>query len=189
LLLSTLRSAFKFYSQNINFSPLPHLTCPANLPVLDLIAGITDGQYKVWISLMMETERTSETLVDNYFTRQYIPEDNAELHTRRRENLKHHKYESHYQMLFILPLIPPTRAIYFPQTFFYIANNDSCTSKYGNTYTVMILIQVVAIQYYLRYIADIISILIHIAYNLIFPLPELIYEIGIVCIYIYMYVR
>jgi hypothetical protein len=25
---------------------------------------------------------------DNYFTRQYIPEDNSELHTRRRENLK-----------------------------------------------------------------------------------------------------
>jgi hypothetical protein len=31
-----------------------------------------------------------ETSVDNYFTRQYIPEDNSELHTRRRENLKSH---------------------------------------------------------------------------------------------------
>jgi hypothetical protein len=31
---------------------------------------------------------TFETSVDNYFTRQYIPEDNSELHTRRRENLK-----------------------------------------------------------------------------------------------------
>jgi hypothetical protein len=39
---------------------------------------------------MMETTRTSETSVDNYFTRQYIPEDNSELHTRRRENLKSH---------------------------------------------------------------------------------------------------
>jgi hypothetical protein len=39
-------------------------------------------------SLMMEAARTSETSVDNYFTRQYIPEDNSELHTRRRENLK-----------------------------------------------------------------------------------------------------
>jgi hypothetical protein len=28
--------------------------------------------------IMMETERTSETSVDNYFTRQYIPEDNSE---------------------------------------------------------------------------------------------------------------
>jgi hypothetical protein len=33
---------------------------------------------------------TSETSVDNYFTRQYIPEDNSEHHTRRRENLKSH---------------------------------------------------------------------------------------------------
>jgi hypothetical protein len=39
---------------------------------------------------MMEAARTSETSVDNYFTRQYIPEDKSELHTRRRENLKSH---------------------------------------------------------------------------------------------------
>jgi hypothetical protein len=43
-------------------------------------------------SLMMKAARTSETSVDNYFTRQYIPEDNSELHTRRRENLKSHKW-------------------------------------------------------------------------------------------------
>jgi hypothetical protein len=30
------------------------------------------------ISLMMEAVRTSETSVDNHFTRQYIPEDNSE---------------------------------------------------------------------------------------------------------------
>jgi hypothetical protein len=30
-------------------------------------------------SLMMEAARTSETSVDNYFTRQYIPEDNSEI--------------------------------------------------------------------------------------------------------------
>jgi hypothetical protein len=35
--------------------------------------------------------RTSERPVDNYFTRQYIPEDNSEHHTRRRENLKSHE--------------------------------------------------------------------------------------------------
>jgi hypothetical protein len=40
---------------------------------------------------MMETARTSETSVYNYFTRQYNPEDNSELHTRRRENSKSHK--------------------------------------------------------------------------------------------------
>jgi hypothetical protein len=39
----------------------------------------------------MEAVRTSETSVDNHFTRQYIPEDNSEHHTRRRENLKSHK--------------------------------------------------------------------------------------------------
>jgi hypothetical protein len=38
----------------------------------------------------MEAVRTSETSVDNYFTRQYIPEDKSELHTRRRENFKSH---------------------------------------------------------------------------------------------------
>jgi hypothetical protein len=41
-------------------------------------------------SLMMEAVRTSETSVDNNSTRQYIPEDNSEHHTRRRENLKSH---------------------------------------------------------------------------------------------------
>jgi hypothetical protein len=38
----------------------------------------------------MEAARTSETSVYNSFIRQYIPEDNSELHTRRRENLKSH---------------------------------------------------------------------------------------------------
>jgi hypothetical protein len=41
-------------------------------------------------SIMMETARTSETSVDNHFTRQYNPEDSSEHHTRRRENLKIH---------------------------------------------------------------------------------------------------
>jgi hypothetical protein len=41
-------------------------------------------------SRMMEAGPTSETSVDNYFTRQYIPEDNSERHTRRREHLKSH---------------------------------------------------------------------------------------------------
>jgi hypothetical protein len=30
------------------------------------------------IALMMEAANTSETSVDHYFTRQYIPEDNSE---------------------------------------------------------------------------------------------------------------
>jgi hypothetical protein len=34
--------------------------------------------FRVVSSLMMEAVRTSETSVDNNFTRQYIPEDNSE---------------------------------------------------------------------------------------------------------------
>jgi hypothetical protein len=45
---------------------------------------------------MMEAVRTSETTVDKYFTRQYIPEDKSELHTRRRENLKTRKDVDYY---------------------------------------------------------------------------------------------
>jgi hypothetical protein len=51
------------------------------------------------IALMMEAIRTSETSVDNYFTRQYIPEDKSELHTRRRENLKSHIFRNSYRIL------------------------------------------------------------------------------------------
>jgi hypothetical protein len=39
---------------------------------------------------MMAAVCTSETSVDNHFTRQYNPEDSSEHHTRRRENLKSH---------------------------------------------------------------------------------------------------
>jgi hypothetical protein len=43
---------------------------------------------------MKEAARTSETSVDNYFTRQYIPEDNSELQilnifAARRSNVIH----------------------------------------------------------------------------------------------------
>jgi hypothetical protein len=38
------------------------------------------------IALMMEAARTSETSVDNYFTRQYIQEDKAELKILRWRN-------------------------------------------------------------------------------------------------------
>jgi hypothetical protein len=40
----------------------------------------------------MLAARTSETSVDNYFTRQYIPEDKSELHIRFRENLKSYDF-------------------------------------------------------------------------------------------------
>jgi hypothetical protein len=46
------------------------------------------------IALMMEAARTSETSVENYFTRRYIPEDKSEhhqytLHTSRKTAHRH----------------------------------------------------------------------------------------------------
>jgi hypothetical protein len=58
---------------------------------------ITMFRSVFWDVLMMEAARTSETSVDNYFTRQYIPEDKCELHTRRRENMKSHILRSYLQ--------------------------------------------------------------------------------------------
>jgi hypothetical protein len=51
-------------------------------------------------ALMMEAARNSETSVDNYFTRQYNPEDKSELHTRRRENLKSHNMNDKWKIHF-----------------------------------------------------------------------------------------
>jgi hypothetical protein len=55
---------------------------------------------------MMEAVRTSETSVDNLFTRQYNPEDSSEHHTRRRENLKSHIV----RCVEILPCLPKNGA-------------------------------------------------------------------------------
>jgi hypothetical protein len=48
------------------------------------------------MSRIPETEavQQGEQHFDNHFTRQYIPEDNSEHHTRRRENLKSHNVKS-----------------------------------------------------------------------------------------------
>jgi hypothetical protein len=56
---------------------------------------VKQSRYTPWMdsSLMMEAVRTSETSVDNHLTWQYIPEDNSEHHTRRRENFKSHMYQ------------------------------------------------------------------------------------------------
>jgi hypothetical protein len=51
---------------------------------------------------MMEAVCTSETSVDNHFTRQYNPEDSSEHHTRRRENLKSHKVNVNETTLIVL---------------------------------------------------------------------------------------
>jgi hypothetical protein len=52
----------------------------------------------------MEAVRTSETSVDNHFTRQYNPEDSSEHHTRRRENLKSHSLMS-FELSYLLLLV------------------------------------------------------------------------------------
>jgi hypothetical protein len=86
-------------------------------------------------ALMMEAARNSETCVSKYFTRQYIPEDKFELHTRRRENVKSHidcsrllllsfKCFAHYSRvhdqniycayLVSLPLILALKPVHFP---------------------------------------------------------------------------
>jgi hypothetical protein len=54
---------------------------------------------------MMEAVRTSETSVDNHFTRKYIPEDNSEHHTRRRENLKSHDVKHVCLLKYSCPLL------------------------------------------------------------------------------------
>jgi hypothetical protein len=51
---------------------------------------IWNKMFRAVIIGMMEAVRTSETSVDNHFTRQYNPEDSSEHHTHRRENLKSH---------------------------------------------------------------------------------------------------
>jgi hypothetical protein len=58
--------------------------------VKQLSTDVSEVRAASIIALVMEATRTSETSVDNYFTRQYIREDKSELHTRRRENLKSH---------------------------------------------------------------------------------------------------
>jgi hypothetical protein len=43
-----------------------------------LCTDVSEARTASIISLMMKGARTSETSVDNYFTRQYIPEDKSE---------------------------------------------------------------------------------------------------------------
>jgi hypothetical protein len=67
------------------------------VPTIDKLGSESSGMYSrvlrslSIIALMMEAACTSEMSVDNYFTRQYIPEDKSKLHTCCRENLKAHK--------------------------------------------------------------------------------------------------
>jgi hypothetical protein len=77
--------------------------------------------------LIVEAVRASETSVDNHFTRQYIPEDNSEHHTHRRENLKSHMLLDDWHSCFIISrsciwlsthkLTVLTHMLWFPSVF------------------------------------------------------------------------
>jgi len=56
----------------------------------------------IFLSLMMEAARTSETSVDNYFTRQYIPEDNSE----------RQKVSSRSLQIYVLKIILTTKELW-----------------------------------------------------------------------------
>jgi hypothetical protein len=70
----------------------------------------------------MEAVRTSETSVDNHFTRQYIPEDNSEHHTRRRENLKSHIVFTLFAVKIIFARLP---------AYILSGNNERIYIKFG----------------------------------------------------------
>jgi hypothetical protein len=54
---------------------------------------------------MMEAARTSETSVDNYFTRQYIPEDNSEQLHQFTVHSNHAHFVSSYYSHTLKPII------------------------------------------------------------------------------------
>jgi hypothetical protein len=71
----------------IHESSIPYLAhCPKMKVGLSsfVILLIADG--------ILRRHMSTCRYADNYFTRQYIPEDNSEQHTRRCENLKSHMF-------------------------------------------------------------------------------------------------
>jgi hypothetical protein len=69
--------------KQMNYGTIKYQGHTSSISVISFVQGS---------SLMMEAVRTSETSIDNHFTRQYIPEGSSEHHTRRRENLKSHNH-------------------------------------------------------------------------------------------------
>jgi hypothetical protein len=78
----------------------------------------------------MEAVRTSETSVDNHFTRQYNPEDSSEHHTRRRENLKSHICD--FTCKYITILFP---FLYVNYYVFGILHTNTHTHTHTHTHT------------------------------------------------------
>jgi hypothetical protein len=86
---------------NCNFSPVDIAIPPwfsMRLGMNNRPVGCSELSYGMycrvkWLSTDVSELRTASIIIpdDNHFTRQYIPEDNSEHHTRRRENLKSHR--------------------------------------------------------------------------------------------------
>jgi hypothetical protein len=61
--------------------------------------------FFTWFRIVFWDILPCKVIVDYHFTRQYIPEDNSEHHTRRRENLKSHVFHIvSAQYIFLLAL-------------------------------------------------------------------------------------
>jgi hypothetical protein len=97
--MQTICTVFIFRAEHFSVPDLPSSLVKCSFHVRFQVLTAASMMFRIvfWdipevthSSLMMEAARTSETSVDNHFTRQYIPEDNSELHTSRRENLKSH---------------------------------------------------------------------------------------------------
>jgi hypothetical protein len=61
------------------FIYIPFLSLSSSTCFLAMQTLFITSNYNKTSSLMMKAAHTSETSVDNYFTRQYIPEYNSEL--------------------------------------------------------------------------------------------------------------
>jgi hypothetical protein len=60
--------------------------------------------------MIMEAARTSETSVDNYFKRQYIPEDKSELHLKLVHTFTNYFLKIHFNI--IRPSTPRTNQVF-----------------------------------------------------------------------------
>jgi hypothetical protein len=63
------------------------------------VSQVRAASIIIVIALMMEAARMSETSVDNYFTRQYTPEDKSELQQAYCSSPRYTNMESHGGMI------------------------------------------------------------------------------------------
>jgi hypothetical protein len=100
-LLCNLNYLFLPNTSSLCFSLRKRLHCitiQTNLRCSELSSGMY-CRVK-WLSTDVSEVRTASIIRDeSHFTRQYIPEDNSEHHTLRRENLKSHKTNLQFALL------------------------------------------------------------------------------------------